>query len=84
MKAIDVALMLLMLVVLLTFCTGCGPRSSTHTVQGEATVKIVVSVDTTVCDDLPTEDKQECIKSLVDLATAATKTQQETGFSGIY
>ena len=84
MKAIDVALMLFALVVLLACCTGCGPRNSTHTVQGTATVQIVVSVDTAVCDDLPAEDKQECIKSLVELATAATKTQEESGFNGIY
>ena len=83
-KAIDVALMLFALVLLFSFCTGCGPKSTTHTVQGEATVKVVISVDTSICDGMEPAAKTECIQSLLDLATAANGNKEESGLDGIY
>lgn len=91
MKTTDVAIMLFTLVVLFACCTGCGPKitiqgGSTHTVQGEATVKVVVGVDVSICEGLDQEAKLECIKALVDLAktVGAAKDQEETGFGGMY
>ena len=66
---------------------GCGPKSSTHTVQGEATIKVVVGVDVTVCDQFPEgQQRLECVQSLLDLAkVAAESNNQEStgGFVGI-
>lgn len=91
MKTTDVAIMLFTLVVLFACCTGCGPKitiqgGSTHTVQGEATVKVVVGVDVSVCEGLEPAAKAECIQSLIELATVVSesKNQEETGFGGMY
>lgn len=91
MKAIDVALMLLALVLLFWFCTGCGPKitvqgETVHRVEGEATVKVVVGVDVSVCEGLEPAAKAECIQSLIELATVVSesKNQEETGFGGMY
>jgi hypothetical protein len=55
----------------------CGKISvegeTVHRVEGEATTKIVVGVDTSPCDELKPEDKQECIKAIIEIARAATK-----------
>lgn len=73
--------------VLALLAVGCGygPRSSTHTVEGEATVKVVVGVDVSVCESMPEADKVECIKSLIELAKAVNekKDEEQTDFGGI-
>jgi hypothetical protein len=70
--------------LLLVGC-GYGPKSSTHTVQGEATVRVVVEVDVSVCNELPQEDRAECIKNIIELAKSANaaKEQEPEGFGGI-
>lgn len=90
MKAIDVAIMLFALVVLFA-CCACGPKitvqgGTTHTVQGESTVRVVVGVDTTVCDGMEPAARTECIQSLLDIAkmVSESKDQEQTGFGGIY
>lgn len=86
--AIDVFASIIMVVV---FCTlfliimACGPKSSTHTVQGEATVRVVIGVDLAVCEQFPEgSERLECIRALIDLAKIANETdEQEEGFGGI-
>ena len=75
----------LALSLLLVGC-GYGPRSSTHTVQGEATVRVVVEVDVSVCNELPQEDRADCIKNIIELAKAANTAKDDEepkGFGGI-
>ena len=56
---------------------------STHSIEGEATVRVVVGVDTTPCDKLPAEDQVECIKALVELAEVLQEKDKPTAFEGI-
>jgi hypothetical protein len=63
-------------VILLT--AGCGMKASggtVHRVEGEATVKIVVGVDVSVCQGLPDEQRFACVNSLVELATKMAEMQ---------
>lgn len=90
MRIKDVAVMILFLVVMLLCCTACGPKitiqgGSTHTVQGEATVKVVIGVDTTVCEGLEPAAKLECIQALLDLAKAVgeARNEDESTFPGM-
>ena len=53
---------------------------STHRLEGEA--RVVLAVDFSVCDDLPTEDKVECIKALLEILKEANKKDEPT-FPGI-
>ena len=61
------------LLILLTEClTCCGVKASgttTHRVEGEATVRIVV--DVSICDSLEGADKIECIKAIVKILEEA-------------
>jgi hypothetical protein len=86
--AIDVFSTFIMITVICALflsLVACGPKSSTHTVQGEATVKIVVGVDLTVCDQFPeSSERLECIKALLDLAKIMNETDdEESGFEGV-
>lgn len=59
------------LILAMLFLVGCDASisgESTHTVQGEATVRVVVGVDVTACEGLNPEEKAQCIKDLMDLA----------------
>lgn len=72
------------LCVMFLALVACGPKSSTHTVQGEATIKVVVGVDLTVCDQFPVEQRLECVQALLDLAkTLNEKDEDESGFDGL-
>jgi hypothetical protein len=86
---IDVVLFYVAIVVLglvLIMAHGCAnvevKGKTTHTVQGEATVRMVVEVDTTICDELPAEDRLECIQTLIDLAKVLSE-KDEPAFGGI-
>lgn len=60
------------LVLLSLLLTGCGFKASgstTHRVEGEATVRIVV--DVSICDSLTGTDKVECIKTIVEVLKAS-------------
>jgi hypothetical protein len=46
---------------------------SVHRVEGEATTRIIVGVDTSPCDELDQEAKQECIIAIIEIAKQATK-----------
>lgn len=88
MRLMDLTILLSALFFMAVCCTGCGVKvkgDTTHTLQGEATVKVVIGVDVSICQDLEPEAKAECIQSLLDLAKAAaeSKDQEQTGFSGI-
>lgn len=61
----------------------CGPKSSTHTVQGEATIKVVVGVDLTVCDQFPVDQRLECVQALLDLAKTLNEKDEDNGFDGL-
>lgn len=50
-----------------------------HRVEGEATTKIVVGVDTSPCDELDQEAKQECIIAIIEIAKQATKESKDDG-----
>jgi hypothetical protein len=75
-------IMIAVFCVMFLALVACGPRSSTHTVQGEATVQVVVGVDLTVCDQFPVEERLECIQALLDLAKTLNE-KEETGFDGL-
>lgn len=69
--------------------TGCGQFAAkggtTHTVQGEATVRVVVGVDIAPCEQLPPADKLECIEALVELAKEfGDKANTEQTFPGAF
>ena len=79
--------MKLLLMILLTVgCGRVGVSNSKHEVGGEATVRVVVGVDTRVCNELPKAERLECIKAIVDLAKAAAtaKDGEDGGFDGLY
>ena len=61
------------LLILLTEClTCCGVKASgttTHRVEGEATIRVVV--DVSICDSLTGTDKVECIKTIVEVLKAS-------------
>lgn len=59
---------------------GCARFDQTNTVkaEGDATIHIVVGVDTAVCDELPAEDRLECIQSIVDMAKVMTEKDDST------
>ncbi len=69
----------LLVSVLLSGCMKISvDGDTTHRVEGEATTRIIVSVDTAICDELDAEAKQECIKALIELAIEAAKKEQPT------
>lgn len=80
-----IAIMVLGLVLIMAH--GCAnvevKGKTTHTVQGEATVRMVVEVDTTICDELPAEDRLECIEALIDLAKMLSEKDEPKGYGGI-
>lgn len=70
--------------LLLILLTSCGVRASgttTHRVEGEATVRVVV--DVSLCDSLKNEDKLECIKTLLEIMKAASESGQPPAIGGI-
>lgn len=71
MKTYNKVLALIWLVTLIMFFWGCDASvkgDTTHTVQGEATVRIVVGVDVTACEGLEPAAKAECIQAMIELA----------------
>jgi hypothetical protein len=77
-------IMITVLCALFLSLVACGPKSSTHTVQGEATIKVVVGVDITVCDQFPVDQRLECVQALLDLAkTLNEKDDEESAFDGL-
>jgi hypothetical protein len=71
---------LLVLVGLITSSYGCGKLDSTHTVRAEGRAEIVHIVDIKfeVCDDLPTQDKVECVQTLLEILKEAVKLNTST------
>ena len=53
----------LLFLLLLTSCGIKASGSTTHRVEGEATVRVVI--DVSICDSLTGTDKVECIKTIV-------------------
>lgn len=77
---------LLLMILLSVGCGRVGVSNSKHEVGGEATVRIVVGVDTKACDELPQAERLECIQAIVELAKAAATAEdgEDGGFDGIY
>lgn len=80
-----VAIVMLGLVLLMAH--GCAnvqvKGKTTHKVEGDATIHVVVGVDTTPCNELPAEDKLECIRAFIDLAEMLAEDDEPKGFGGI-
>lgn len=70
---------LLFAILFLVGCDASISGESTHTVQGEATVRVVVGVDVTACQDLNPEEKAECIAAMVELAKVIAAQQSTSG-----
>lgn len=68
----------ILLGVVLGLLTGCIDVSdSKHEVGGEATVRIVVGVDITACNELPPEDKLECITTMLEIVKMMEESQDQ-------
>jgi hypothetical protein len=66
---------------LLMLCTSCGSvlKSSTHTVQGEATIRHEIRIESDLCDELEGSDKTECLKNLTEALAAASRGTEDMG-----
>ena len=71
------------LTVVVLVLTGCGAADTEHEVRGDSTVKVVLGVDYSVCEQLEPELKSECIQTLLELLKAAAEGEEKTAFPGI-
>ncbi len=61
-----------------------GCRSESRVVfEGEAKVRTIVDINFEVCDSLPPEDKIECVKTLLEILQAGTKTGTDKTNNGL-
>lgn len=65
---------------------GCGSITddSTHKIEvgGDATITHRFEIDTSMCDELPKEEKIECIRTLLDVLEAQAETGELAGEVG--
>lgn len=61
---------LIMLAVTTISCGKIAVSDSTHRVEGDTTVHVVVGIDVSACDSFPVEQRSKCVSDLIDLLKA--------------
>lgn len=66
----DLMLKLVSLIMLTVTTIGCGRieiSDSTHRVEGDATVHVIIGIDVSACDSFPIEQRPKCVSDLIEL-----------------